>query len=212
MAAPDLTTLAAVRAWLAIGAQPMPPTDDALLAGLITAVSQFIQTWLGRQLALQDWTEMRDGSGGARMSFGAFPVTAVAGLSIDGQLVPPAPPLGAQGWTAGYVFTPTEIAVRGYRFTRGIQNVVMTYTAGYAVIPPDIVQATTQLVAQRYRERTRIGESSRHLGSETVTYSTADMPADVATLLWRYRLVVPVQGVLVPAMTQTDPGLLVAAA
>jgi hypothetical protein len=42
----DLTTLADVKAWLQTGQSAFPATDDALLTRLITAASQFIQTWL----------------------------------------------------------------------------------------------------------------------------------------------------------------------
>lgn len=208
----DLTTLAAVRAWLSTGQQPLTTIDDGLLAALITSESGWLQTWLGRDLAMQDWVEIRDGNGGPRLSFAAFPVSAVVSLSINGQPIPPAPPINQQGWTSGYVFTPTQLAVRGWVFARGIQNVAITYTAGYLTPPAEIAQAATELVALRYKERTRIGEASKHIGAETVSYSQQAMPARVAALLARYQAVAPVQGFLTPAMTQTDPATLVAAA
>ncbi len=211
MAFGDLTTLSDVKAWLQTGENPFPATDDGLLTRLITAASQFIQTWLGRQIAPADWQEVRDGSGGQRLAFANTPVTAVLSLSIDGIAIAPAPPDG--GWGAGYVFTPTELALRGYVFTRRAQNVIITYTAGYAAAPPDIAQACIELVCQRYRERTRIGEVSRALGgNETVTFSQQDMSADVKLLLSQYRVVAPVAGfVRQLAETATDP-LLAAAA
>jgi hypothetical protein len=90
------------------------------------------------------------------------------------------------------VFSPTELALRGYVFTRRLQNVLVTYTAGFATAPPDIAQAAIELVALRYRERSRIGETSRALtGGETVTYSTRDMSDDVKLLLSQYRVVAP---------------------
>ena len=46
----DLTTLADVRAWLSTGQQAMLPIDDLLLQRLITAASQFTQTWLNRSI------------------------------------------------------------------------------------------------------------------------------------------------------------------
>lgn len=211
MAFGDLTTLGDVKAWLRTGQAAFPDTDDALLARLITAASQFIQAWLNRQIASADWREVRDGTGGQRLAFANFPATAVLSLSIDGLAIPPAADDG--GFGAGYVFTPTELALRGYVFTRRAQNVAMTYTAGYAVTPPDIAQACVELVCQRYRERTRIGEVSRALGgSETVTYSQKDMSDDVRLLLSQYRVVAPVSGFARRvAATATDPALLAAA-
>src|SRR5262249_6589951 len=83
----------------------------------------------------------------------------------------------------GYTFTPTELALRGYVFTRRPQNVAVTYTAaGYATTPPDIAQACIELVAQHYRERSRIGEVSKTVGGgETVTFSQKDMSDPVKT-------------------------------
>ena len=211
MAFGDLTTLDDVKAWLKTGQNPFPDTDDALLTRLIGAASQFIQSWLGRQIAPGDWQEVRDGSGGTRLAFANSPVTAVLSLSIDGIAIPPAPSDG--GFAPGYVFTPSELALRCYVFTRRAQNVIVTYTAGYAATPPDIAQACIELVCQRYRERTRIGEVSRALGgSETVTYTQKDMSDDVKLMLSQYRAVAPASGVARRlAVTATDPALVAAA-
>jgi hypothetical protein len=211
MAFGDLTTLRDVKAWLQTGQAPFPPTDDALLGRLITAASRCIETWLDRQVAAADWLEVRDGSGGQRLVFANFPVTAVISLSIDGLDIPPAPSAG--GYGAGYVFSPTELALRGYVFTRRAHNVVVSYTAGYAATPPDIAQACIELVCLRYRERTRIGEVSRATGgSESVSFSQQDMSADVKLLLAQYRAVAPASGFARRlAASTTDPALLAAA-
>jgi hypothetical protein len=216
MAYGDLTKLADVKALLQTGPNPFPATDDALLARLVTAASEFIQNWLGRQIAAADWLEVRDGTGGQLLAFANIPVTAVLSLSIDGIAIPPAPPMDSgagTGFAAGYTFTPTELALRGYVFTRRPQNTIVTYTAGFTATPPDIAQACIELVAQRYRERTRIGEVSKALGiGETVTFSQKDMSDSVKTLLSQYRLVAPASGFarrLAPTMT--DAALLGAA-
>jgi hypothetical protein len=180
----DLTTLADVKAWLQTGQAAFPATDDALLTGLITAASQYIQTWLN--------LETRDGTGGHRLQFACFPVSAVQSLTIDGQVVPAAP----SSMAAGYTFSPTQLSVRGYRFNHGAQNVVIAYTGGYSTTPPDVAQACIELVALRYRERTRIGEVSRSLGgAETVAYAQKDMSDAIKTLLQQYRLVAPIAAV-----------------
>jgi uncharacterized phiE125 gp8 family phage protein len=211
MAFGDLTTLDDVKTWLRTGQNAFPDTDDALLARLITAASQFVQSWLGRQIAPSDWQEVRDGSGGDRLAFAHVPVSAVLSLSIDGLAIPAAPSDGS--FAAGYVFTASELALRGYVFTRRAQNVIVTYTAGYAATPPDVAQACIELVCQRYRERTRVGEIGRALGgNEAVTFSPKDMSDDVKLMLAQYRVVAPVAGfVRQLAATATDPAVLAAA-
>jgi hypothetical protein len=196
----DLTTLADVKAWLQTGQAAFPTTDDALLTRLIASASQYIQTWLNRQIASASYLETRDGTGGCRLQFACFPVTVVMWLTIDGQAVSAA----ASATAAGYSFSPTQLSLRGYTFNRGAQNVVIAYTAGYSTTPPDIAQACIELVALRYRERTRIGELSRSLGgAETVAYSQKDMSDSTKTLLQQYRLVVPAAAIQ-PMPTAAD--------
>lgn len=222
----DLASLSDVKAWLQTGQQPYPPTDDALLARLITAASDFIVTWLSRPIASANWQETRDGKGGSRMQLWATPVTAILGVAFrngDGLIPIPALPgstpsgivtipaasqqiivptfTGSTG-ALGYTFTPTELCLWGWTFYRGFQNVIVQYTGGYTTVPGDIQQACIELVVRKYRERTRIAEHSRSLGgAETVAYSTVmfshhDMVTDIQVLLQQYRQVSPI----LPAM------------
>ena len=84
-----------------------------------------------------------------------------------------------------------------------------SYTAGYISTPPEVAQACIELVALRYRERTRIGEISKSVGAgETVSYSQRDMSAPIMTLLQQYRAVAPIAGYPVTiAPTATDPAI-----
>jgi hypothetical protein len=209
MAFGDLTTLADVKTWLQTGQSAFPTTDDALLTRLITAASQFIQTWLNRRIAEADYFELRDGTGGKRLQFGTFPVSSVLSLTIDGQIIPAAVSSSA----AGYTFSPTQLALRGYTFTHRAQNVTVTYTAGFATTPPEIAQACIELVGLRYRERTRVGEVSKAIGrGETVMYSQKDMSDAIKTLIQQYRMMVPIAGyVTTLSSTQTDPATLAGA-
>ncbi len=206
MASGDLTTLADVKAWLQTGQSAFPTTDDALLARLVTAASQYIQTWLCRQIAPEDYLEVRDGTDGHRLQFACFPVSAVLSLTIDDQVIPQA----ASSTADGYRFSKTQLSLRGSRFNRGFQNVVITYTAGYSTTPPEIAQACIELVALRYRERTRIGEVSKSMGgAETVSYSQKDLSDAIKTLLQQYRLVAPIAAIRpIEAPTGSDPAML----
>jgi hypothetical protein len=201
----DFTTLSDVKAWLQNGQSSFPTTDDALLSRLITAASQYIQTWLNRQIPLADYVEVRDGTGGHRLQFGCFPVVTIQSLTVDGQMIPQAASICA----AGYSFSASQLSVRGYKFCRGAQNVIIAYTAGYATIPPDIAQACIDLVALRYRERTRIGEISKSLGGiETVSFSQKDLSDSIKTLLQQYRLVSPIVAIRpMVASTGVDPAI-----
>jgi len=76
----------------------------------------------------------------------------------------------------------------GYAFHRGSQNVAVSYSAGYATIPPELEQAAIELIGFRYRERTRIGEVSRALGGQaTAAFSQKDMPDGIKAILAKYQ-------------------------
>jgi hypothetical protein len=184
MATGDLTSLDNVKSWLSI---PSSQTlDDALLTRLVTAASAYIQTWLGRAIVLASYTEQRDGTGGQRLAFLETPVQSVASVMVDGTSVPPSP--GPP--QPGYLFDGAFVTLVGYRFVRGSANVVLAYNAGFASTPAEIEQACIELVALRYRERDRIGQASKALGGETVTFSQKDMSDDIKTILSAYQRVI----------------------
>ena len=186
MATGDLTTLANVKAYLS---PPLVTTaDDALLSRLVTAASQFIQSWLNRSIASASYSETRNGAGGTRLFLRNRPVTAISSLTIDGVAIAPSAPAPTGD---GYLFDESSLYLIGHCFTRGAQNVSVHYTAGFAATPPEIEQACIALVALRYKERDRIGQGSKNVGGETVSFQQKDMPADVATILDQYRSVVP---------------------
>ena len=180
------TKLDDLKAWLNISGNG----DDDLLSKLIVAASAFIETWISRTIAQTTYTaETYDGPGGVRLGLRNFPVTAVASLAIDGVTIP-----AASGPTAnGYILSAsrTGLVLRGYRFTEGVENVVVTYTAGYASTPADVDQACKELIALRYKERDRIGYVSKSVGGEVVAFSQKDMSEGVKTLLNAYREVRP---------------------
>ncbi len=184
MAANDLTTLANVKQYLAVNVT----TDDAMLSRLITAASAFIQSWLNRTFASASYTETRDGHGGQKLAFANYPVTAVASVMVDNVAILAAP----DPTQAGYRFSFTMLYLNGYSFTRGFQNVVVSYTAGYSSTPFDVEQACIDLVSLKYKERQHIGVSSKTLGQETINYSQKDLSDAVKATLSQYRKVITI--------------------
>lgn len=187
MATGDLTTLDNVKAWFS---PPLSTTaDDTNLTRLITAASQFIQTWLNRTIAQTTYTETRNGDDGTQLFLRNRPVTAVSSVTVNGQSIAASnpPPLAD-----GFLFDDTSVYLVGKSFVRGRQNVTVQYTAGFAATPPEIEQACIELVVTRHKERDRVGQVSKNLSGEVVAFSQKDMPADVQTLLNQYRSVAPV--------------------
>ncbi len=183
MAAGDLTTLANLKGYLGLTVT----TDDSLLSRMITAYSVLAQTVMNRQIASQSYTERRSGAGGDVMAFANYPVTAVSAATINGLPIPAVVNFG----DAGYSFDEKFIYLSGYCFSRCSNNVVLTYTAGYATTPVDLEEAVIQTVATRYKEKSRIGENSKSLAGETISYMVKDFSDSARTTLNNYRRVVP---------------------
>src|SRR5271168_3358507 len=141
MASPfDLAQLADLKTWLDIQSSD----DDMLLARLITQVSRAILTALDRPMILPAMhVETRDGDGEGAIVLRQWPVTEMMACTVNGTVVREAAPLTAgQALTHGFVLEPAglappgrmqKLALRGSRFWRGVQNVSISYRAGYQI-------------------------------------------------------------------------------
>jgi hypothetical protein len=187
MAAFDLTTLASVETFLSL---TPGNTDEAVLGALITAASAFVVEYTGGPILSASYTENRNGTGGRALALKNRPVTAVSALTIDGIAIPPSSGFG----TPGYWISDDGkmILLRGYRFERGMGNVVIVYTGGFAICPADLQQAVTELVALRFKERKHFDQSGETInGAQGTTFIVKDMRESTRMVLDRYRRVAP---------------------
>lgn len=178
----DLTTVENVKSWLNISSG----TDDQNIQRLITSTSEYIQSWLNRELLTQPYTETRDGTGGDTMVFADYPVTAVSLVQVGTTVYT----LSPDGIQTGYVFDDGSVTLINGWFCTGKKNVKFAYTAGFAKVPPEIEQAVIEQIGLRYRERTRIGEASKSIAGEVVSFIQKDMTDSVKTILNNYRKVI----------------------
>lgn len=192
MAVGDLTTLATLKEWLNIPSSTT--TSDALLSRMISACSNYIQTFMSRTIAVAGYTETRNGMGSCRMMLKNTPVVSVESLSIDGLAIPVRPTLGPNSSTLpwGYVFDDQILYLSGYVFNRGAQNVAVSYHAGFATTPPDIEQACIDMIGDWFKYKDRIGKLSEGIEQQTITFTNADIPARSKGVLLAYKRVSPV--------------------
>ncbi|MBY4799900.1 phage head-tail connector protein [Burkholderia cepacia] len=200
MANGDLTTLVNAKAWLNVPSNIT--ADDTMLGRLITAASQFVQTYLNRTIASTTYSERYTGSGSNTLALPNYPITAVSSVAIRGVPIAASP----DGVQVGYTFDERFLYLIGNvgfsSFPNGADGqfpkwpplgVLISYTAGFASTPPDIEQAVLELIGLKYAgDRTHFGQVSKTVNGEVVSFSMADMPASVKTLLNNYRKVVPV--------------------
>ncbi len=128
----NLTTLAAAKEWL----NCTDTTEDSKITANIARASAMVRRWLGYDPISQTYTNQKyNGQGTLLLATTAFPITAVSSLTIDGTSISAqtSAPLGA-----GYFFEDRFIHLIGYGFTKGVQNVVVSYTAGHTFLPEEI--------------------------------------------------------------------------
>lgn len=183
----DLTTLANVKGWL--GITDTNTARDALLTRLITAASQFIETWLNRTVSggVLTYNAVRDGGGGVTFVPANTPLVSITSLRIDGETIPASTGVNVPG----YVFNTHKVSLRGgYKFTRGVANVELDYTAGYTAVPGEVEQVCIEVVGARFKARDRIGISSKGLAGETISFIQNDLTRDMKATLMNYKKVV----------------------
>lgn len=187
MAANDLTSLENVKGWLGITSTEY----DTTLTRLVTSCSFAMQAFMNRTIAVTAFNERRNGPGLAQfMVMGNWPLQTVDSLLVNGVQIPAA---GPEYNSPGFSFDERNIYLGGsYSFARGKGNVQISYTAGYAAVPPDLEQACIETVSMRWREHDRIGMASKGLAGETTAFSLKDFNAQTMTLLNNYKKVVPV--------------------
>jgi len=184
-AAPDdLCTLAELKAWL----PNQGSNDDTALQNLITNGSLQILQYIDRPHILAgvigSLNENYDGNGSDRLLPRTFPIITVTSVSVDGVAIPQS----TTPQIMGFLFDTRRVLLRGFRFCRGVQNVAISYTAGYASVPLDLKQAGLEVFALAYRQRTHIGEKSNSMGGQvTLSFDMSEVPPRAACVFSQYR-------------------------
>jgi len=160
MNAIDLTTVAAVTAWL----NQSDTLDAALLGSAITGYSAYILTRSGRPYlsGFASYSERYDGNGSDLMQLRNYPILAVSSLTVGPVTIPPTPDYIQPGYAIDQSGSRAALVLIGaanqggaawgvcgqspwreggatgwpganwsYRFIEGRQNVAVSYTAGY---------------------------------------------------------------------------------
>lgn len=185
MATGDLTTLAAVKASLNLTSS----AQDTQLGSLITAISTFIVTELGRGILTATYTEVRTGNGKSSMMLKNWPVKSITKVEW------PAGSIAVAGdqflGTPGIDHDDRNLILVGYALEYGAP-IRITYSAGYDVVPADISLVVAELVAEAYSQAGHRGETSHSTnGTTTVSFDTKAMHAAIERRLFNYQAVAP---------------------
>lgn len=118
-----------VQAW--IGADLT--TDQA--TDLADAATSVARDWLERDLELATFTETYDSLGTDYVLLNAWPIRTLTSIAINNEATLAPAAFGRAGWALD-PSNPRKVKFPGRRVPRGIQNIAVTYTAGYDLTQP----------------------------------------------------------------------------
>lgn len=190
-----LTTVARLRQWVSQGLpeETGGRLSDEALEALINQASGALEAWCDRLLVAPSApvTYTFDGDGGQRLILPEWPVVSLAGVTVDGDTLP----ARSDALGVGYVVRPYEgwLALVGYRFATGVQNVVVSARLGYdATLAAtdrrhrraldDLEQACLQLAGHWFAQPAAVPSAGAGRGE-----LDAGLPAEVKGLLQPYR-------------------------
>jgi hypothetical protein len=153
-------------------------------------------TWEDQGLALASpfntpvtYEEVYDGNGSDVLYLRNRPVRSITSLVIGTLTIPQSTSFTQAGWVirgdgksialrnggGGAGVSTSQFYPSGYgrrNFWQGVQNVFITYTAGYTQTPADLQFMSTRVVALSYKQRQSIGQKSQAMaaGAGTVTF------------------------------------------
>jgi uncharacterized phiE125 gp8 family phage protein len=195
VAANDLVTLADIKTFLNIGGSQY----DAELPGFITTASDMIESRIGPVVGAPTFDEYYDGGNGSttQLVLRHSPVVAISAISEAYTVtwvktLQPQPLDGTATDSSGYGYTvdlqnglvTRRAAGMVAPFAAGKRNIHVVYTAGYAVIPPELITAAKILIKHLWEER-RGGAKRPGLGGndEGSLKDEGDFPARVEEIL-----------------------------
>ena len=146
-----------------------------------------VKDYLGRDLEAQDYVEILDGDSEHILIPSQFPINSVTKLEFyDGLDVNDDEDWDEQVQGTDYdrLVIPTHkesIILDGAYFPKGLQNIRLTYNAGFTTIPYPIQQACKKLMLLYYGEVKKnksLGKSSVSEASGFTTTTTYDLQAE----------------------------------
>jgi hypothetical protein len=177
MAAGDLTDVNHLMRWLGVNAKT-PLMDD-----LISAASAFFCTQADRNILSDEYTETYEWRGEGGIALLQSPVTAVQTVTMGRQVITAqTDPCGP-----GYTFDPDGVLyLNTGAFPGTTHRVTVSYVAGYASVPADVQRAVTEIAGYWMKAQDRIGVSGKAIGTESIQFSTMDIPNAADSTLRRY--------------------------
>lgn len=153
--------------------------DDAAIAELVAAATDYVEQWLGRSLLEQTWRLSLDGFAD-EMLLPRGPVRGVSSIKYT-DVAGDEQTLGTEIYTADLDSDPQRVlrtaGASWPAVAQGPNSVRIQFVAGYETVPPSVTLAIRRLVASWFSDREAVN----------VGNIVSEMPHSIADLLCSHR-------------------------
>jgi len=159
---------------------------EQLISVLIDRVQKSFEAYCNTAFESASYTEYYDGTGTSFLFLKNIPVVSISSIYDDanwlwetGSLLP----------SADYRITNDNSVYYKSYFTNDIQNIKITYVAGYASgsIPEDLQQAAIEEVGRKYKHSDDYDLTAKSLSDGSITYTEKGLLVDTKRILNQYR-------------------------
>jgi len=168
-----IITAANVKSYMGIATAT--DTWDTEIGNLVTRIQALAEMYCDRKFESADYSydsdsddydsdrAVYDGDGTNLLITKEWPIISVTTVRINETAIDESTSIYNTGW---FIRSKEKgfIGLRGYNFSGGIQNIELTYSAGYATVPTDLVQALIEECAIKVRE----GPKDHQLGVSSI--------------------------------------------
>jgi len=178
-----LTSLDNVKEWANITGTKSP--DEGLLENLINHFTKAFEMYCGvDSFKAATYTEYIDGNGSQYLFVKNYPLNSITGIWDDVDWA----------WA-----TDTEVDSDDYRIVegryiahktywyKGVQNIKITYSGGYATIPVDLTQVCNEEVYRRYKRRREIEVQIKTLEDGSLHFPSPKFLDSTIQILSKYK-------------------------
>jgi len=181
MDATAIVTLSDIYEFLSVSGS----SDDTLIQNLIDRKTQEFETYCQLDsFYVNDYVEYYDGDGAPYLFVKNHPINSITEIASDSD------------WTWGTdtvidssdyrIVEKNHIAYKSY-FNEGLQNIKVSYNAGYSVIPLDIVEALIEEVTRIYHRRKEIDVFIKTLQDGSQHRIPSGLMPSTKSILGKYR-------------------------
>ena len=161
-------------------------SQDTLLEILLNSANDFVESYIGRKVWADDYTEYKDGDGQRIILLDNYPVNTITSFQVNKWTIetPEFEDIDANS----YKLSPKiwQLFLTFYK-RRGFQNYKIVYNAWYDPIPWDLKLATLKLAAWYYNQRTSDWVKSESVAGDSIGFDTTEISNDVLVILNNYR-------------------------